>query len=194
MKISTFLMGVCFMGLASSVNISTSHAVDAAKSASVLANTVKSMEGTPVELSKYEGKVLLVVNVASKCGYTSQYSGMQEVYAKYKEKGFEVLGFPCNQFGGQEPGSNKEIQEFCSSKYKVTFDMFDKIDVNGANANPFYKQLTAAETKPKGAGKVAWNFEKFLINKKGEVVARFPSSAAPEGKEVTAAIEKALAE
>ena len=193
MKFKSFLMGVCLVSL-SSLPPSTSQAVEAAKSASVLANTVKSMEGAPVEMSKYDGKVLLVVNVASKCGYTSQYSGMQEVYAKYKEKGFEVLGFPCNQFGGQEPGSNKDIQEFCSSKYKVTFDMFDKIDVNGANASPFYKQLTAVETKPKGAGKVGWNFEKFLINKKGEVVARFPSSAAPEGKEVTAAIEKALAE
>ena len=193
MKFKSFLMGVCIVSL-SSLPPSASQAVEAAKPASVLANTVKSMEGTPVEMSKYDGKVLLVVNVASKCGYTSQYSGMQEVYTKYKEKGFEVLGFPCNQFGGQEPGSNKDIQEFCSSKYKVTFDMFDKIDVNGANASPFYKQLTAAETKPKGAGKVAWNLEKFLINKKGEVVARFPSSAAPEGPEVTAAIEKALAE
>lgn len=182
------------MGLASSVNSAASQAVEAAKTGSVLANSVKSMEGTPVELSKYEGKVLLVVNVASKCGYTSQYSGMQEIYTKYKEKGLEVLGFPCNQFGGQEPGSNKDIQEFCSSKYKVTFDMFDKIDVNGANASPFYKQLTAVDAKPKGSGKVGWNFEKFLINKKGEVIARFPSSAAPDGKEVIAAIEKALAE
>ncbi len=194
MKIKSFLIGVCIMGLASSSSPSPVHAVEAAKAGSVLATTVKSIEGTPVELSKYDGKVLLVVNVASKCGYTSQYSGMQEVYTKYKDKGFEVLGFPCNQFGGQEPGSNKDIQEFCSSKYKVTFDMFDKVDVNGANASPLYKQLTAAETKPKGAGKVAWNFEKFLINKKGEVVARFPSSADPDGKEVTAAIEKALAE
>jgi len=193
MKFKSFLMGVCLVSL-SSITPSATQAVEAAKPASVLANTVKSMEGSPVELSKYDGKVLLVVNVASKCGYTPQYSGMQEVYAKYKEKGFEVLGFPCNQFGGQEPGSNKEIQEYCSSKYKVTFDMFDKIDVNGANASPFYKQLTAVDAKPKGAGNVKWNFEKFLINKKGEVVARFPSSAAPEGKEVTAAIEKALAE
>jgi glutathione peroxidase len=105
-----------------------------------------------------------------------------------------VLGFPANEFGSQEPGSSTEIATFCSSRYGVTFDMFDKIDVNGANASPFYKQLTAVDAKPKGSGKVGWNFEKFLINKKGEVVARFPSSAAPDGKEVVAAIEKALAE
>jgi len=186
-------MGVCVMGFGS-ITPAASQAAEAATTGSVLENTVKSMEGAPVELAKYQGKVLLVVNVASKCGYTSQYTGMQEVYSKYKSKGLEVLGFPCNQFGGQEPGSNKDIQEFCSSKYKVTFDMFDKIDVNGTNASPFYKTITAVDAKPKGSGKVAWNFEKFVINKKGEVVARFPSSAAPDGKEVVAAIEKALAE
>jgi len=194
MKFNAWLLGVCLMSVSSSATPAVSVAADAATAGGVLANTVKSMEGTPVEMAKYEGKVLLVVNVASKCGYTKQYSGMQEIYSKYKEKGLEVLGFPCNQFGGQEPGSNKDIQEFCSSNYKVSFDMFDKIDVNGNNASPFYKALTAVDAKPKGAGKVAWNFEKFVINKKGEVVARFPSSAAPDGNEVIAAIEKALAE
>lgn len=160
----------------------------------VLANTMKSLEGEPVELAKYEGKVVLFVNVASKCGYTNQYTGLQELHDKYKDKGLAVVGVPCNQFGGQEPGSNKEIQEFCSSKYKVTFDMLDKVDVKGDKASPLYQQLTAVDTKPKGKGDVSWNFEKFLVNKKGEVIGRYASAVKPDSPELIKALEAALAE
>ena len=151
-----------------------------------------SIEGKPVELSKYQGKVVVIVNVASKCGLTPQYDGLQALYEKYKDKGLVVLGFPCNQFGGQEPGTATEIKEFCSSKYKVTFDMFDKVDVNGEGASDLYKYLTAQETKPAEKGKITWNFEKFLIGKKGEVVGRFSPRTAPDDKAFLAAIEKAL--
>ncbi len=160
----------------------------------VLKNTVKSIEGQSVELSKYEGKVVLIVNVASKCGLTKQYTKLQEIFDKYKDKGLVVLGFPCNQFGGQEPGSNEEIKKFCTSNYKVTFDMFDKVDVNGTDAAPLYKQLTALDVKPKGAGSVKWNFEKFVLNRKGEVIGRFDPKVTPDNAELIAMIEKALAE
>ncbi|MBX3440887.1 MAG: glutathione peroxidase [Planctomyces sp.] len=154
--------------------------------------TMKSLDGKPVELSKYDGKVVLVVNVASECGLTPQYKNLQTVYDQYKADGLVVLGFPCNQFGAQEPGSAKEIQEFCTKNYGVTFDMFEKVDVNGDKAAPLFKHLTSLETKPKGAGKVSWNFEKFLINREGEVVGRFEPRTEPDSPEVKAAIEKEL--
>lgn len=153
----------------------------------VLNHKVKDIDGKEVNLADYHGKVILVVNVASKCGYTPQYTGMEMIYEKYKDKGFVVLGFPCNQFGGQEPGSEADIQKFCSSKYNVTFPMFSKIDVNGKGTSPFYVSLKAQ--KP---GDVKWNFEKFLINKKGEVIGRYTSKVKPEGPELTAAIEAEL--
>jgi len=153
----------------------------------VLNHTVKNIDGKEVNLADYQGKVILVVNVASKCGYTPQYKGMEAIYEKYKDKGFVVLGFPCNQFGGQEPGSEEDIQKFCSSKYNVTFPMFSKIDVNGNGTSAFYKTL-----KAKSPGDIKWNFEKFLINKKGEVVSRYSSKIKPEGPELTAAIEAEL--
>ena len=153
----------------------------------VLNHTVKNIDGKEVNLADYQGKVILVVNVASKCGYTPQYKGMEAVYEKYKDKGFVVLGFPCNQFGGQEPGDEADIQKFCSSTYNVTFPMFSKIDVNGNSASPFYKTL-----KAKSPGDIKWNFEKFLINKRGEVVSRYSSKIKPEGPELTAAIEAEL--
>ncbi len=153
----------------------------------VLNHTVKNIEGKDVNLADYQGKVVLVVNVASKCGYTKQYTNLQAVYEKYKDKGLVVLGFPCNQFGGQEPGSEEEIQKFCSSKYSVTFPLFSKVDVNGGGTSDFYKALKAS--KP---GDIKWNFEKFLINKKGEVVNRFGSAAKPDAGELLAAIEAEL--
>ncbi len=168
------------------------QAVNADKN--VLKNTVTTIEGQSIELSKYEGKVVLIVNVASKCGLTPQYTKLQEIFDKYKDKGFVVLGFPCNQFGTQEPGSNEEIQKFCSSKYKVTFDLFDKVEVNGSGAAPLYKQLTALDTKPKGAGVVKWNFEKFVLNRKGEVIGRFDPKVTPDNADLIALIEKSLAE
>jgi glutathione peroxidase len=158
-----------------------------------LAFNMKNIDGQSVDLSKYEGKVVLFVNVASKCGYTKQYTGLQELHDKYASKGLAVVGVPCNQFGGQEPGSNDEIKQFCSSKYKVTFDMLDKVDVNGDKACPLYGYLTKVDTKPAGKGNVKWNFEKFLLDRKGNVIGRYASGVEPTSAELTAAIEKALA-
>lgn len=154
---------------------------------------MESLEGKPVELKQYAGKVVLIVNVASECGLTGQYEGLQKVSDKYKDKGLAVLGFPCNQFGTQEPGSSKEISEFCKKNYGVTFDLFQKIEVNGEAATPLYRHLTSQETMPKGKGKVSWNFEKFLLNRQGEVVARFAPQTDPEDPDLVAAIEKQLA-
>ena len=166
----------------------------AEKDSPVLKNTVKTIKGEDVDLAKkYEGKVLLVVNVASKCGATPQYNQLEALNEKYKDKGLAVLGFPCNQFGGQEPRSEEEIVKFCQSKYKVSFDMFAKIDVNGPEASPVYKALTSKETDPKFAGDIKWNFEKFLIGRNGEVVARFPTGTKPDAPEVVKAIEAELA-
>jgi len=152
--------------------------------------TVKDINGKEVKLSSYKGKVLLIVNVASYCGFTKQYSGLEEIYKKYKEKGFEILAFPCNQFGEQEPGSNEEIKNFCSSKFDVTFKLFDKVDVNGKDKSPLYSTLTDNEVT--GKADVKWNFEKFLIDKNGNVVARYLSKVEPTSVELTSAIEKEL--
>lgn len=153
----------------------------------VLNHSVKNIEGKEVNLSDYHGKVVLVVNVASKCGLTPQYKGLEAAYEKYKDQGFVILGFPCNQFGKQEPGTEAEIQQFCSDKYNVTFPMFSKIDVNGKETSTLYKSL-----KAKFPGDIKWNFEKFLVNKKGEVVSRFEPKTTPESKEITTAIETEL--
>jgi glutathione peroxidase len=134
-----------------------------------------------------------MVNVASECGLTPQYEELQAVYAKYKDKGLVVLGFPCNQFGSQEPGTEAEIAKFCTEKYNVTFPLFAKIEVNGAGASPLYKYLTALDTKPQGKGKISWNFEKFVVGKNGEVVARFAPRTQPDAPEVLAVIEAELA-
>ncbi|CAA9428219.1 MAG: Glutathione peroxidase @ Thioredoxin peroxidase [uncultured Pyrinomonadaceae bacterium] len=155
---------------------------------------MKDIDGKEVKLKKYKGDVLLIVNTASKCGYTPQYEGLQAIYTKYQAQGFEVLGFPANNFGGQEPGTETEIKEFCESKYKVTFPMFAKISVKGEDQHPLYNFLTAKETNPKFAGDISWNFNKFLVNRKGEVVARFSSKDKPDGETVTQAIEKYLKE
>lgn len=152
---------------------------------------LKDIDGNDTSLKAYEGKVLLIVNVASKCGFTKQYEGMEATYKKYEGQGLVVLGFPCNQFGGQEPGTNEEIKEFCSSKFGVTFPMFDKIDVNGPNRDALYVQLAGA-TSP-FPGDIKWNFNKFLISRDGTIIKRFESSSAPESGEVTGAIESALA-
>jgi len=165
-----------------------------AKSPSVLDFKMKDIDGKDVKLKKYKGNVLLVVNTASKCGYTPQYEGLESTFEKYKGQGFYVLGFPANNFGGQEPGTEAEIKEFCTSKYKVTFPMFAKISVKGADQDPLYAYLTSKETNPQFAGDITWNFNKFLIDRKGHVVARFTSKDKPESEAVTQAIEKYLAE
>ena len=152
---------------------------------------LKDIDGKDTSLAAYKGKVLLIVNVASKCGFTKQYSGLQALQKKYTLNDFTVLGFPCNQFGSQEPGTNKEIKEFCSSKYNVTFPLFDKIDVNGDKRHPLYELLTGKDSP--FPGDIKWNFNKFLIGKDGKILQRFDSQVTPESEGLTKAIEAALA-
>ncbi|MCS6805110.1 MAG: glutathione peroxidase [Blastocatellia bacterium] len=154
--------------------------------------TMKSIDGEEIKLDRYRGKVMLIVNVASQCGYTPQYEGLQKIYATYKDRGFVVLGFPANNFGGQEPGTDQEIKTFCTTRYNVTFPMFSKISVKGADQHPLYKFLTDAETNPAFAGKISWNFNKFLVDKTGRIIARFESRDKPESEKVVQAIERAL--
>lgn len=169
------------------------HASAADPPKSVHEFKMKSLEGNKeVDLSKYKGKVLVIVNVASQCGATPQYAQLQEIFEKYGPQGVEVLGFPCNQFGKQEPGTATEIREFCSSNYDVTFDMFAKIDVNGENSDPLYKFLTSKEATPEDAGPVKWNFEKFLVGKDGKVVSRFRTKIRPDDPKVLSALEAEL--
>ena len=151
---------------------------------------VKDIDGKEVKLSEFKGKVLLIVNVASYCGFTKQYAGLEEIYKEYKNKGFEILAFPCNQFGNQEPGTNEEIKNFCSSKFDVTFRLFDKIDVNGKNKSPLYEILT--DNPVTGKSDIQWNFEKFIIDKTGNVVARFPSKVEPTSEKLTSVLETEL--
>ena len=161
---------------------------------SALGFTVKDIDGKDVDLAKkYEGKVCLIVNVASKCGNTPQYEQLVALQTKYKEKGFAVLGFPANNFKEQEPGTDAEIKEFCATKYSVNFDLFSKISVGGADQAPLYKYLTSADTDKDHAGEISWNFEKFVIGKDGKVVARFEPKVKPDAPEVVKAIEDALA-
>jgi glutathione peroxidase len=157
---------------------------------SIYGISLKDIDGKSTSLKAYEGKVLLIVNVASKCGYTPQYTGLEALQEKYKDKGFAVLGFPCNQFGAQEPGTNEEIKEFCSSKYQVTFPLFDKIDVNGPNRHPLYAAL-AGDSSPL-PGDIKWNFNKFLIGRDGKILKRFDSKVKPDSPELVQALEKAL--
>jgi glutathione peroxidase len=150
------------------------------------------IDGKEVDLAQYKGKVVLFVNVASRCGYTPQYKGMQSLYEKHEKDGLVVIGVPANEFGKQEPGTNDEIKQFCSSNYKVTFPMLGKVVVKGADKCELYKFLTGKDTNPKFAGEVGWNFEKFLVNRKGEVVGRFKSGVDPESDELVGAIKTEL--
>ncbi len=154
--------------------------------------TMKTIDGKEQSLREYEGKVVLVVNVASKCGLTPHYEGLERLYEQHGERGLAVLGFPCNQFGAQEPGTEAEIQAFCTSNYGVRFPMFAKIDVNGEGAHPLYRWLTAEHTQPDGPGDIKWNFAKFLVGKDGRVLARFSPMVAPEAPELVSAIEGAI--
>ncbi len=184
------LAGTCFLFVAAFVFLA--NPVTDAKTKSVLDFKMKDIDGKDVKLNKYKGKVLMVVNTASKCGYTEQYAGLQTIYDKYNAEGFYVLGFPANNFGGQEPGTAEEIKEFCTTKYKVTFPMFAKVSVKGEDQDPLYKFLTDKETNPNFAGDITWNFNKFLVDRKGKVVARFSSKDTPESENVVRAIEKEL--
>jgi glutathione peroxidase len=186
------LLAVASLAIIALVGTANS-ATAAAQEETVLKFKVKSLAGKDVDLADYKDKVVLIVNVASKCGLTPQYEQLEAIYKKYGEEGLAVLGFPCNQFGGQEPGTAEEIQEFCKANYGVTFDLFEKIDVNGDGAAELYKTLTALETKPTGPGKISWNFEKFLVDRNGVVVARFGPKTKPDDPEVIKAIEAELA-
>jgi glutathione peroxidase len=157
--------------------------------ASVYEFTLNSIDGAPAPLAAYKGKVLLLVNVASKCGFTPQYKALEAVYQKYQDKGLVIAGFPANNFGAQEPGTNEEIKTFCTRTYSVTFPMYAKISVKGADIAPLYEFLTKST-----GGDIKWNFTKFLIGKDGRIVVRFEPAVKPDSPEVTAAIEKALAE
>lgn len=164
-----------------------------ASSPSVHTISARALDGTERSLGDYAGKVLLIVNVASKCGLTPQYTALEKLYREQHAAGLEILGFPCNQFAGQEPGTEAEIQRFCTIHYDVTFPLFAKIDVNGASTHPLYALMKSVDTKPDGAGDVSWNFAKFLVDRRGHVIARFSPPEDPAGKTITDAITKALA-
>ena len=153
---------------------------------------ISALDGRPLDLEQFDGKAVLIVNVASECGYTPQYAGLEEIHTRYKDRGFSVLGVPCNQFGGQEPGTPEEIAAFCSTTYGVTFPLTEKVDVNGAGRHPLYAELTLTPDDEGEAGDVEWNFEKFLVGADGDVVARFRQQVTPDAPELLSAIESAL--
>ncbi len=155
---------------------------------------VKTLAGEEIGLDKYHGDVVLIVNVASECGLTPQYKQLQALHEKYAKDGLRILGFPCNQFGEQEPGSSEDIRKFCTANYGVTFDLFEKVDVNGENTSPLYRHLKKLNTKPKGSGEIGWNFEKFLLDRNGKVIARFDPRTKPDDPEVVGKIKASLAE
>lgn len=165
---------------------------DPKKESSMYAFTMKNIDGQDVKLDAYKGKVVMIVNTASKCGLTPQYEGMEALYDKYKDRGFVVLGFPANNFMGQEPGTEKEIKEFCQLKYDVSFPMFSKISVKGPDQHPFYAFLTDKKSNPGFDGDITWNFEKFLADRSGKIIARFSPKTDPKDPEIVKAIEGAL--
>ncbi len=201
----TLMAGIAAMAIVSGYGdkqlspFSSAQAADAPKAdvPKVFSFKAKTLEGETADLSKYAGKVVVFVNVASKCGATPQYAALEKLYESHKEKGLVIVGVPSNQFGGQEPGTSKEIREFCKSNYHVTFDLLEKVnvkDTGSEKACELFAYLSAQDTKPAGKGPVAWNFEKFIVDRKGNVVGRFKTATAPDSKEMMAVIEKALAE
>lgn len=179
---------VAIMGLCPFAMVSDKH--HAAPTPQVLHFTVKDIDGHDVDLARYAGKVVLIVNVASKCGYTPQYKGLEALHEKYAPKGLAILAFPCNQFAHQEPGTPAQIKQFCDTKYHVKFDLFAKIDVNGPGAAPLYKYLTSGDAPVSDRGPVKWNFEKFLVSRDGRLLDRYRSRVTPEKLEEP--IERAL--
>lgn len=181
------LLAVIFSIVACSSN---TNEVEKVISENIYQFSVVDIDGNEVSMNEYEGKVLLIVNVASKCGFTKQYTGLQEIYDKYKDKGFVVLGFPCNQFGAQEPGTEEQIKEFCETTFGVTFPMFSKVDVNGDNTHPLYKYLKSNVKGTLGTEDIKWNFTKFLVDRNGNVVERYGSTTTPAA--IADEIEKLL--
>jgi glutathione peroxidase len=188
-KIISFVVLLTLTQL-SAQNISTTNIKGGGLTDNINDIAVLDMNNKEVKLSSYNGKVLLIVNVASECGNTPQYAGLEDIYKEFQSKGFEILAFPCNDFGGQEPGTNEQIQTFCTANYGVTFKLFDKIKVLGADKSPLYQLLT--DNSVTGKGDVKWNFEKFLISKDGKIVTRFGNKVQPTSDEVIAAIESQL--
>jgi glutathione peroxidase len=159
---------------------------------SVYDYTLNSIDGQPAPFAAFKGKVLMLVNVASRCGYTPQYAALESVYEKYKDKGLVIVGVPANNFGAQEPGTNEEIKTFCTRKYNVQFPMMSKVSVKGSDTTPLYQYLTDAKLNPKTGGEIKWNFTKFLVDRQGNIVARFEPEVTPDSPQVTGAIESAL--
>ncbi len=194
MKKSLLLIGAVALSIAclsivKAISIKSEPAMTPSEYKSVYDFTMKNIDGKDIKLSSYKGKVLLIVNVASRCGYTPQYEGLQKLYTTYKDKGLVILGFPANNFKEQEPGSNEEIKEFCSLKYGVSFPLFSKISVKGDDKHPLYKYLTE---NPENGGEITWNFNKFLVSKDGKVLAHFSQKDKPEDPKMAEAIEAAL--
>jgi glutathione peroxidase len=175
---------VCFVVLCVAIAFATGK--------SVYDYTLNSIDGQPAPLSGYKGKVLMVVNVASRCGYTPQYSALESVYEKYKDRGFVIIGVPANNFGAQEPGTNAEIKTFCTRKYNVQFPMMSKVSVKGSDTTPLYQYLTDSSLNPTTGGEIKWNFTKFLVDRNGNIAGRFEPEVTPDSPQVIAAIEKAL--
>lgn len=190
--ISRLLSGVLLLAASAVVVATVAPNSEAGPIKGPLDFTVKNIDGKDVPLSKYKGSVVLIINTASKCGFTPQYASLEKVYEKYKSKGFKIAAFPSNDFGGQEPGTETEIKQFCTMNYKTTFDLFSKVQTKGSGAAPLYQFLTSKETNPKFAGDIEWNFTKFLVDKKGNVIARFKSNVTPDSPEFIDALEKAL--
>jgi glutathione peroxidase len=159
---------------------------------SVFDYTLSTIDGQPAPLSAYKGKVVMLVNVASRCGFTPQYTALESIYEKYKDRGFVIIGIPANNFGAQEPGTNQEIKTFCQSKYNVTFPMMSKVSVKGDDKNALYRYLTDTTANPKTGGDIQWNFTKFLVGSDGQIIARFEPKVTPDSPEVMAAVEQAL--
>ena len=186
------LLLICSLGLIGMTTIQGNELVSNEDASGFYNFTLNMVDGVPKKMSTYQGKVCLIVNVASKCGYTSQYANLEKVYQEYKNKGFMVLGFPANNFGGQEPGTDQEIKTFCSSTYNVTFNMYGKISVKGNDKHPLFTFLTSGAANPNLAGEIGWNFEKFLIDKNGKLVKRYKSNIDPMSAEMKTDIENAL--
>lgn len=190
-RVATAIASVILLSALTAPTVSQSRA-EQARPTSIYDFTVRDIDGREVKLSRFRGKVLLIVNVASQCGLTPQYKALQEVYEKYRKRGLVVLGFPANEFGNQEPGTNAEIKEFCTTKYRVTFPMFSKIVVKGEGQAPLYRYLTSVATSPEGAGDISWNFTKFLVGRDGKVEARFSPRTPPDHPDLLATIERLL--